>query len=296
MGGSSAPKTQTVTNKQEPWKGQQPFLRDLYGQAQSAYEATNKNPYAGPLVADPTSQQLAAANMTEGMVPGLTGAGNGTIDLANRTIAGDFLNVTPQLQNYVNAAIDPVQERFQEQLIPQLLSGTIASGAYGGSRDALLSAQAGQDFAREAGNIASGITYQNYSDERARQMLAPTMLQQGIDLNLMAPKLLEGVGSARQGWNQAQIDEDYQLNELKRMAPWLGLPEYAGIVGGAIPGGGTTTSPINRPSTASSIFSGALGGLGVGGSIAGALGLTGLSAFAPFLGGGAILGGLAGLL
>lgn len=85
-----------------------------------------------------------------------------------------------------------------------------------------------------------------------------------------------------------------QLEAQALQQQWGPLANYAQIVGAPTMTG--TGGMPGAPGAGASILSGALGGAAGGGALAGGMGLAGAGAFAPWMLGGAALGGLAGAL
>lgn len=126
--------------------------------------------------------------------------------------------------------------------------------------------------------------------------LLPGITQNGVSLGSMPGQLLLQQGGALQQDAQGQLD-------AKQKAIWAGLAPYMQAVQG-FNAGGTSTGTTNTTSTggggAPGVLTGALGGGLVGGMLApgGLAGLGaagGLAAAAPWLLGGAAIGGLLGL-
>ena len=184
----------TTVQKSEPWEGQKPYLTGLYELGQSAYDQTPKEAFQGPTLAGPTNAQTAALRMAQQQAltahPGnASQAASAQLLKQGQTGTGQKLgqqgNYQPiqmgQMQQYapqqmdlegvqamspttqaaIQASLDPVQERLQEQILPQLKNQSISAGAYGGQREGVVQNQALRDFSREAGNIGAQLGYQD---------------------------------------------------------------------------------------------------------------------------------------
>ena len=341
MGKGGGGSTQTI-QKSDPWEGQQPFFKDIFARAQGAFNNQNAIPdFAGNVQAgiEPTQRialDLAKTNAQDRLInnPQVAAADLFANSLADKAATGGFTtaNNTPytfdssqtRLNNTINASLDPVVQRYTEQLIPQLNSAATQSGAYGGSKFNDQQQQLGREFTREAGNIAARAAYQDYDTERKlgfkdlqqRRQLEPTIANLELDLASKIPQLLgQGndiyeqdiskvarIGEAEQAFNQEDINQQLAQDQYLKGLPFEGLERYAGLIGGSL--GGTTSSSANTSGagTGSSILSGALGGASLAGAaqplLASALG----GSFLPWgalggpvgLGAGALLGGLAG--
>jgi len=295
-GGSSGGGNNKAVQSTAPWNPQQPYLKDIYGQAQQAYGATPKSPWGGDFIAGPSSQQLNALQMAEGIVPTVGNLGQGAIDLGQKTLAGDFLNpqTNPAWNGMVEAALNPVTQRYTQQILPGIRSQSVANGAYGGSREAIAQGLAAQGFAREATDATSRLAYSLYGDERNRQAQAPSMISSGLGLQFAPSEYLSNIGGQYRGFTQDAINNALAGRDDLRTSPWAGLPEYSGIVQAGYPGSSATQRNYNTTNPFASGLAGALGGAALGAGIGELTGAQGLAGYAPYLGIGAALGGLGG--
>lgn len=288
-GGSSGGSSTTTSN---PWSGQQPYLEDLYEKAQTAQGKTPTKPYTGPLTAGPTGAQTQANQAAISLANANMGVGNQVQQLGQDTVAGKYLDPAsnPALQAGINAALNPIYERYTRQVMPQVTSNAIAGGAYGGARHGLGLAQASTDLAREGADASARIVYDNYQRERDRQLQGGNIIQQGLGLNTAPIDMLSQAGGQQQGWNQAVNDDQLTRYNMSLQSPWNGLNQYSSIIQGGMPGS-STYSRTSSGSPAGNAIQGALGGASLAGGLGSLAGATGLSALAPWLGIGAALGG-----
>ena len=325
-GGSSAPAQQTTIQKTEPPAYLQPFLTDIARQAQDAFREVPQGGFQGDLVAPVDPRQREALSSQESIARGLGSFGANTQEVANqqfdRILSGDILDpvnerFTPQSADtagVISAALDPVQQRLQEQILPGIASDAISAGAFGGTRQDTLENRALREFSREAGNIAANINYADFArteDQRFNDLLsirefapelekinqaailtAPELQNQALQQSLLPSNLLGEVGEANRLLGQDAIDNAYQQYVLSTQTPFAGLDQYASIVAGT-PFGQTST--LTGPRSAG----GGVGGFGsaLGGGLAGAqLGSMLFPGVGTAVGGlgGAILGGLFG--
>lgn len=114
---------------------------------------------------------------------------------------------------------------------------------------------------------------------------AANLAGEGFRQNLQPSQVLQNVGDIRQDYDQGQLDEAFQQYQLAQQAPWAGIEQLSR----ALQGGsqfGTSSTTVPGPSTGSRMLTGGIGG-----------GLTGAKLFGPWGAlGGAVLGGLSGLL
>lgn len=278
--------SQSTTN--EPWTPTQPYLLGDFtktGFVPEAYRVYQQQaqiaPYTGKLYAEPGKTTQQAWDITKGMAGAAVPGGQQTMQLGMDTLAGKYLTPesNPALQAYIQSAIRPITETLTEQWLPQIRSGAVAAGGYGGSRQGIAEGQAMGRAAGAVGDVTSQIAMQAYEAERLRQLQAPGMLSQGMQLQLMQPELLGRVGAQEQAEEQARLQEQYQLYQIAQTQPWQALQQYGNLLLPAAGQGGTTmqtTDPGTNP------LGGMFGGAMAGGSVAGV----------P----GAIVGGGLGLL
>ena len=112
-----------------------------------------------------------------------------------------------------------------------------------------------------------------------------------LDQARLAPAQgLMGLGQYFQEREQSALDDQIKLYNAQQAWPWEQLARYNAIAGGAGALGGTTagstTTPINSPSTLQKLLGGGLAGAGIGGTFGGA----------PGAALGALGGGLLGMM
>jgi hypothetical protein len=91
---------------------------------------------------------------------------------AQKTLRGDYLNPNsnPFLKASVDRATGAVSRDYTRNVLPNLGSAAIRSGAYGGSRQGIMEGLAAGEYAREASDAAQNIYAQNYQSERDRMI------------------------------------------------------------------------------------------------------------------------------
>ena len=287
-GGSQKAKTTTTT---EPWSGVQPFLKSGYQDAQALYKQGAPGYYPGQTIAPMSSYTKNALDATAQRATygsDVTRAGQ---DQLKSTLNGDYLNSNHYLQGAIDAAVRPITNAFNSEVMPGIDSNFSAAGRYGSGLQGAAYDDANAQLAQQIGNVSSQMAYQNYGDERQKQMqamlFAPQMAAQDyIDLGML--------GQAGQGYdqfNQNVINANIDKYNYNQNADWNFLNDYIGLLNGATGGSSTTTAP-KQGSTAGGAITGALGGAMAGaqiGSIIPGIG-TGIGALA-----GGALGGLGGL-
>lgn len=299
MGGGG--KSSTVEKNVDPWVAQQPYLNDIFGQAQKLYYKPGPFYYPGQSVPGLPGTTQAAQNY-------LTQAAGG----AGQQVAGDAANASnflttqardvnnnPALQGAIQAAQRPLIQQYGDAggTLNQIGDQAQAYGQYGGSRQAVAEGIARGRLDQTLGDISARMTSEAYGqglDATARGLQLTPMTQQAI---AMPATLWDTVGQQQMGYEQMLINDAMNRWNFDQQSQWNKLANYQGMVSGQygmqgdseMSGGGT--SP----------FMGALGGAAMG---AGAFGLANsLGAFGatqawnPYgwlaMGAGALLGAYA---
>ena len=283
--------TQTV-QKADPWAGQQPYLTNLYSEAQRLYEQGPQQFFPGQTYAQPTAAQLVAEQMAaQSALGGQTAVAQSTVPALQQQLAGPAgLASNPFLAGAAEAAIRPLYGQAQG-LLQQARRGATQAGQLGGTRQAILEQGVIGDYLQRAGDITAqmyGDAYGQTLEAQSRALgLAPTIMP-----SLVQPaQTLAGVGATQQARQQQAIDEARARFEFGQQAPSQALSRYANIVAGSILPG-TTTGMTIGPGGSSGMGSalgavgggtfGYMGGEILGTAIGGPLGMIG----------GAILGSL----
>ncbi len=230
---------------------------------------------AGGQIAPLASTALGGAQQLQGfgLPVGLTGA---TAAIGGLQPADAFLNfllsgqalspeTNPFLQATAEAAIRPLEQSFQQSILPGIRSGAIEAGQFGSSRQSIAEGIAGQELLAQQGDISSRIFSQGFSDVlgAATQALGSTqgagvagfesLLGEGTrslfaapalgDLALQPASVLGGVGFQQRQLEQAQLSEEADRFATEQIMEFLISQEVAQLAFG-IPGG-TVASTID---------------------------------------------------
>jgi len=201
------------------------------------------------------------------------------------TISGNYLQGNPYIDQVINTSLDDVNRKYAEQILPGLASNFASSGRYGSGIQRNLTEDTIGQLGKEAMGVASGIRYDNYNNERQRQLqaaaLAPTLAQSDY---YDAQQLL-GVGSAREALSEAKLQDAMDRFNFYENQPSNMLDQYISRITSLNGGYGTQTSTnnakVNKPSALGNILGLGMTGLGIA---------SGMGAF----GSGGLLGGLFG--
>jgi hypothetical protein len=312
MGGSPPPPppaVQTQVQQATIPDELKPFITDILEESQAVKDRRMEEgyvPFEGPRIAEFTPDQQEAFTGVRSLV----GTGQQYFDPAARLTAASALapTRTEEVQQYMSPYIQNVvdiQTREAQRLADVdeqvLASQAVASGGYGGSREAILQAEQQRNLQQQLGDIQAKGTAAAYEDaqrrmaeQRVRELSAGT--QFGA-LGVTAPgqtmrelQGLEAVGAQQQAQQQQALNIAQQEYEIARTFPERTLQDYNAIVRGfAAPIPASTSATIQTTTPAPSYLQQATGA---------ALAAAGVSkAFSGFKGGliGLANGGLISL-
>lgn len=270
--GSDSKKKQTVSQVSAPWGPQQPFLEAGFNAAKT--DVLNK-----PGSYFPGSTVVPFSNQTNAALQGIEDrarAGNPLVGIGQNAIAstasGSMLNANPYLNEAINIANRPVQDQFLQNVLPGISSQFSAAGRYGSGAQQAVTKQATDQLLRQMSDNATGMSYQNFNNERARQLQAAALAPSLAEADYADLQKLGGVGAAREGQAAQELNDQIARHNYAQEEPYDRIARYMGLIGGQYGGNQVTTGPAQGGSGGSSVFGNALGGaLGIGSL----LGMTG---------------------
>jgi hypothetical protein len=284
----------TQTQKSEPWIGQQPYLTDLYKQAQTQFQAGPQQFYPGRTYAEASPTVYQAENLQRQAALAQAGLGLGSIvpgfQQALMSPAQRFQD--PMLQEALTASLRPIEETGS-RLLQQARRQATGKGQLGGTRQAILESEVIKDVAQKQADVAQRMYGDVYGDV-LRTQAATLGLSGDIMRTFGLPAATLGqVGAAETARAQQPITEAMQRFAFEQAAPSQALQQYANIAAGTIlPGTVTSTGPGTQGPGA---LAGALGGAGLASALAPSVGAGSLiMGMNPYVLGGTLLGGLLG--
>ncbi len=227
---SSGPK-QTSTSTVDP--ATQARYDDLYNRAQGV-AGQPFTPYTGARVAGFNPDQLAGFDATRNMFGRSLGY-DPTGQLNN--LAQGPLNIqqfqNPYNEQVINNTLSDLNNARQMQ-IQSDQDAAIGSGAFGGSRSALLESETNKNFADIAGKTSSNLRQSGYNNA-ANLAMGDRNFRAGLFGNQLADQyrglgLMSGIGNQQQGLGQAGLDANY--NEFMRGINYG--PQQLGLLSGAV--------------------------------------------------------------
>jgi hypothetical protein len=217
------PETGKQTTQMDP--AQQAMYEDLYRRSQGI-AAQPFVPYTGKRVAGFSPDQLRAFQATRGMFE----AGQqydplGTLSQLGQQPTPGLLQAdigayqSPYQQEVIDLAMQDIQ-RQSDIARQQAQSRAIGAGAFGGSRSAVLEAEAMRPYAEQQARTAAGLRQagfeqaQRAAESDIERQMRDRQFQAGIQQNLLGEQyrslgLLGGIGGQQQLLQQRALDVPY---------------------------------------------------------------------------------------
>ena len=239
------PETGQTTQTQQLDPAQQAMLREVYGQGRTL-AAQPFVPYTGARVAGFTPDQLRAFQATRGLfetgmqydpITGLAGLAQAPAPSLLQTDISAYQS--PYTQQVIDTTLGDIR-REQDIAQRRAQESAIRAGAFGGSRSAIMEAEATRPYVEQAARTAAGLRQAGYGQalgaaesDIARQM-ATRGFQRGVlgDISsLQAGRLglLGGIGAQQQMLQQRALDVPYQ--EFQRALAYG--PQQLGLLSAA---------------------------------------------------------------
>jgi hypothetical protein len=270
-GGGSSP-TSTTTSGMPEWA--LPYAQDTLAK-QSALSEVPYQPYGGDRIQGFTGMQETARQNAAGM---------GTSDITGQVAQGGLNNQTfgadqasqymnPYMQNVVDIQKREAQRQSGIQGTQQQAQAT-QSGAFGGSRDAIMRAERERNLGTQMNDIqavGSNAAYTNaqnqFNADQNRRLqglqvagtAAGQQFQQGMDVN----KLQSAYGAQEQAMGQEGLNQAYQDFQNQKAYPQQQLSNMASMMRG-LPIGSTQTITGTPGSPSNLQMLGGLGQIGYG--------------------------------
>lgn len=222
-GGGGGSSTTVAT----PWSGVQPYLTSAYEQLSAAHGAGPPEYFPGSTVAPTDPATTAALDRMQGRAETGSPLVAASQDQLTRTMAGDYLSDgNPYFQRAVDAAARPLQQRYEEQVLPGIDARFSQAGRTGSGAHGTAVGRAYGDYLNSVADMSGNLAYRNYGDERNRQvqgmLFAPQLAQQDYaDL-----ERLGYVGGVREQYGQNDIDAALQRWNYEQRAPFDWTSEY----------------------------------------------------------------------
>jgi hypothetical protein len=250
--------TDTYTTSQTMPSWVQPYAAGFLEQAQNVAN----NPYqafTGQTVAGFNPFQTSAFQG----IADRASAGNPTMNAANQqatnTIQGGYLQGNPFLQSQIDQAQGDLTKQWNNVAKPAWDTAMSNSGSFGNAGVAQANAYAQEGLQKNLGQISSNMRFQNYDQERNRQMQAMGMAPSFANQDYQDLNALQGAGNAIQGQDQKLLTDNYNRFLESRNYPNQQLDVMKSALGG-VNFGSNTTQTAPGTSTGASLIGGALTG------------------------------------
>jgi len=258
-------------------------LKDVLAEAKNIYE-TQKGlgyqTYGGPRIAGFSPDEQAAMQG----IAGLVGMGQQYFNPAAALTLGQTQRFDPAtaaqyMSPYQQAVVDvEKREAVRQSQVPmqQIRQQAVGAGGYGGSRQAILEAEAQRNLQGRLGDIqtrGSQAAYEtglrSFEAQKERERAAASGL---ASLGQAAPRqalteltALSGIGEAQRGMTQSGLDIAYQEAEAQKQFPYQALGQYQSTLYGYPYQSYAQFEPTARPSSSQNL-AGILGAVGKVGS------------------------------
>lgn len=236
-GGSNFQRTQVV-----PWEPQGEQLQFLFDAARQELE---DHPFRLP--------NDTFANIQPGERGGMTLAQRSadqirTEQLPQARQASDFgLNFVqdipgnPVVQDAISAALQPIQENFERNVLPSINSGAVEAGQVGSSRQGVAQGLAINDLTQNQLNTSRRMMGDFMS--QGMDLFSNTLQQQPqlAQLETAPANIVAGIGDQQRALEQGQINADLQRAQFNENARMRELERFNNILSGS-PGGTSSRS------------------------------------------------------
>lgn len=257
-GGGESPPSQATTFT--PWKGQKPYLKDIYAQAQQQ----SQNPmsyYPGQTVAAQDEATIAAQNAAEQRARAGSPLLRSAQGYTNDVLSGKYLTNNPYLDDTYDRAAAGVRRNFDMTVLPDLETRFAGVGGLTSSAYQAGLGEAGRGLAGELSGLATDIYGGNYQAERDRQTNAVGQAQPLSEADYNDINTLGQVGAARQGYSQQLLDELINRFNFAQQEPSQRLARYAGTIGSPVGTSATQYGNTKVPGNTGTVLAQILGSI-----------------------------------
>lgn len=243
-------KTVTSTQNNEPWSGQQPYLKTGFERAQGQLDSAAPQYYPGQTVTDTTGQT------SQGQFDAF-GHAQQANELNKYTTGGGFLDAgNPYFQGMVNQIGQAIRPGIDSAFAS---TGRMGSGAHANAFSSALADQAGK------------LAFQNYGAERGNQIAAAQ--------DYSAPQAMMGVGQQIEAKQGEYLKDGAARWDFEQNKDANKLAQYMNLIGNRSYGGQQTSTQPYTGNSGMQMFGTGLAGLGALGQ--GAPGLLSLLGIKP---------------
>jgi len=243
--------SQDATTSGGPWKPQQPYLKGLFGSAQSQYQDYTPQyfGYNGTSGGTPTqtgSSQVSPFNSQEtgaiSQIGQLGANGTPTLDSANSAV-----------NQYANGSMlsgsNPYFQSVTNQIQGSLTPGLMSAFSQGTTDNPNVAYAASQGLGNAVGQAAS----QNYETQSQNQLNAASMAPYMYNTQLGGANAALTAGQASQTQAQNELSNQVNAYNYYQQLPYNQINQYASLINGNY--GTQSTQSVPQQSLLGSIFS-----------------------------------------
>lgn len=185
-----------------------------------------------------------------------------------QTAGGGFLQGSPYREAAIQSAIRPLQQQFEQQVVPGIASLYSRAGRYGSGAMERALGTATEASQRAMGDISANIASQDYARERGLQQqaqLAQSALGQAapsfFQASFLPAQALAQVGASREAIAAQPLQEAIQRYQFQQQLPYQQLGGFLSSIYGTPFAGSQIPS---TPQAQTNQFGQALGGATLG--------------------------------
>lgn len=210
---------------------QRKALESVIGKSEERFAEGPLEFFPGQTLAGEDPLTAAGQNIQLGQFGNLQDFSGEALQAATRGLNLDLIN-QPETQRLAEAAVRPIQQRFQEQILPGIQSAAVQQGAFGGSRQDISEAIAAREFGTAALDARSGVLLDAQRaglDQQARILGLAPQISAG---QLFPGQAVQDIGAQRQERGQQEIEAERERFEFGQLAPEEQLDRFASRVTG----------------------------------------------------------------
>jgi len=220
---------QSSSSSSEPWRAQQPYLKDVYRQVQGLQD-TPMEYYPGSTVGPQSEATRGAQAMTTDRATGGNDLYNAASELTQAELRGDYLNSNPNRSAMFDQGAADITRAYKTAMAPGTDTGYASSGRFG---SAAHRGQQGRDMGilgKELGDLST----RDYAKERDTQSAAARYAPQLAEAGYADADRLGQVGREQDTYSQKMLDDLVRRFEFGENEPWQRLGQYSSLVGAPV--------------------------------------------------------------
>lgn len=282
LGGSSGGGSKKSTQTTAPWEAQQPYLKEIFEEAQGLYSQGDKGYYDGQLTPDVNGNMQSAfqnpnIQADQGFLNNYRANTNALTD-GNNVFDQSTMN-TVMNNPYVQQQVDSLKADVNQNAGTQIAQNNMNAGMMGSTgsasaavQNALVQNDANKTIANASMNLRNNAFNQgiNAGFQGAGNRLTSLGMQGRNNLaglqTLYSQSANNFDNTMQAGMTEYGVAQDAINAELAKWAyntnePWANLDRYRSMVSGNYGGASTASTP--NPSVAEGVLGGAMAGAGI---------------------------------